>query len=58
MYLYAKDPYEVKYNFLVKKREDAGTTHLNDSKNFIEYSNDVDEIFKNIEEYNQIKNVK
>ena len=58
MYLYAKDPYEVKYNFLVKKREDAGTRHLNDSKNFIEYSNDVDEIFKNIEEYNQIKNVK
>ena len=26
--------------------------HLNDSKAFIEYSNDMDDIYKNIEEYN------
>ena len=36
-YLYAKDPYETKYQFLVKKREDVGTKHFNDSKAFIEY---------------------
>ena len=37
IYLYAKDLYEVKYQFLVKKRESADLKHLNDSKVFIEY---------------------
>ena len=31
IYLYAKDPYEAKYEFLIKKREDVGTKHFNDS---------------------------
>ena len=38
-YLYDKDPYEAKYQFLIKKREDVGTNHFNDSKCFIEHSN-------------------
>ena len=38
MYLYATDPYEAKYQFLINKRESAGSKHLNDSKAFIEYS--------------------
>ena len=29
----------------------AGIKNLNDSKTFIEYSNDMDDIYKNIEEY-------
>ena len=29
--------------------------HLNDSKAFIEYSNDMDDIYKNTEEYNPNK---
>ena len=29
--------------------------YLNDSKVFIEYSNDMDDIYKNIEEYNTNK---
>ena len=37
IYLYAKDPYEAKYQFLIKKREDIWTKDLNDSKAFIEY---------------------
>ena len=37
IYLYAKDPYEAKYQFLIKKREDVWTNDLNDSKAFIEY---------------------
>ena len=41
---YAKDPYEAKYQFLIKKRESTGLKHLNDSKAFIKYSNDMDEI--------------
>ena len=55
IYLYAKDPYEAKYQFLIKKREDVGTKHFNDSKAFIEYSNNMDDIYKNIEEYNPNK---
>ena len=46
-YLYAKDPYEAKYQFLSNKRESIGLKHFNDSKNFIEYSNGMDEICKN-----------
>ena len=35
IFLYAKDPYDTKYQFLVKKREDVGIKHLNDPKTFI-----------------------
>ena len=38
VYLYAKDLNEPKYEFLIKKRENAGTKHLNDPKAFIECS--------------------
>ena len=38
-YLYAKDLYEAKYQFLVNKRESTGLKHFNDFKAFIEYSN-------------------
>ena len=55
IYLYAKDPHEAKYQFLINKRESTGLKHLNDSKAFIIYSNDIDDIYKNIEEYNQNK---
>ena len=36
IYLYVKDPYEAKYQFLKNKRESAGLMHFNDSKAFIE----------------------
>ena len=57
IYLYAKDPYEAKYKFLINKRESAGLKHLNDPKAFIEYSNDIQDVYKNTEEYN-LRNVK
>ena len=55
MFLYAKDPYEVKYQLLINKRESTELNHLNDFKIFMEYSNDMDDIYKNIEEYNPNK---
>ena len=55
MYLYTKDPYEAKYKFLINKRESTESKHFNDSKAFIEYSNDMDDIYKNIEEYSPNK---
>ena len=52
IYLYAKDPYENKYQFLINKRESVGISHLNDPKAFIEYSNDMHDVYKNIDNYN------
>ena len=52
IYLYAKDPYEAKYQYLIKKREKVGLDHFNDPKAFIEYSNDMLDFYKNIEDYN------
>ena len=49
IYLYAKDRYEAKYQLQIKKQESTGFKHLNDSKAFIEYSNDMNNIYKNIE---------
>ena len=54
-YLYVKDPYEAKYQLLINKRESTGLKYLNDSKALIEYSNDMDDIYKNIEECNPNK---
>ena len=50
--LYAKDPYEAKYQFLINKRESTGLKHFNDPKAFTEYSNDMQDVYKNIDEYN------
>ena len=36
IYLYAKDLNEAKYQCLIKKREDVGIKHFDDSKDFIE----------------------
>ena len=55
IYLYAKDPYEKKYQYLVNKRENLGLNHFNDPKAFMEYSNDMQDVYKNIEDYNPIK---
>ena len=51
IYLYPKDLNEPKYQFLIKKCEDAGTKNLNDPSAFIEYSNTMD-VYKNIDDYN------
>ena len=48
IYLYAKYPYEAKYQYLINKRESVGINHFNDPKAFIEYSNDMRDVYKNI----------
>ena len=35
IYLYAKDPYEPKYQYLINKRESVAINHFNDPKAFI-----------------------
>ena len=52
MYLYAKDLREPKYEYLIKNRENVGIKHLNNSKAFIECSNTMNNVYKNIDNYN------
>ena len=52
MYLYAKDLSESKYKYLIKNHEYAGTKHINNPKAFIEYSNTMDDVYNNIDDYN------
>ena len=52
VYLFIKDPYAAKYQYLVNKREKVGLDHFKDPRAFIEYSNDMQDIYKNIEDYN------
>ena len=50
--MHAKDPYETKYQYLMNKKEGVGIDHFNDPKAFIEYSNDMHDVYKNINYYN------
>ena len=45
-------------NFMFNKQESTGLRHLNDSKVFIEDSNDIDDVYENIEECNPSKKLK
>ena len=46
---------EPKYEYLIKKREDAGIKHLNNPNAFIECSNTMDNVYENIDNYNPIR---
>ena len=46
IYLYAKDPYESKYKYLINKRESVGINRFNDPKAFFDYSNDMHDVQK------------
>ena len=52
IYLYARDLSEPKYQFLIKKREDAGIKHVNNPNAFIVCSNTMDDVYKDIDNYN------
>ena len=52
IYLYTKHPYEAKYQFLINQRESMGLKHFNDPKALIEYSNDMQDVYNNTDEYN------
>ena len=53
--MYAKDPYEAKYRYLINKKEGVGINHFNDPKASIEYLNDMRNVYKNIDDYNPNK---
>ena len=50
-----RNPCEAKYQFSNKKSDNVWTRHFNDSKAFTKYSNNMNDIYKNIEENNPNK---
>ena len=58
IYLYAKDINEPKYEYLINKREQAGIKNLDHSKAFIEYSDDMDDVLDDINNYNKNRDKK
>ena len=52
MYSYAKDPFELEYQYLINKRGGLGINHFKDSKAFIDYSYDMHDVYKNIDDHN------
>ena len=53
--MYAKDQYEAKHQYLINKREGVGIDHFSDSETFIEHSNNMHDVYRNIGEYNPDK---
>ena len=58
IYLYAKDIHEPKYEYLINKREQAGIKNLNDPQAFIEYSDDMNNVLNDINNYNKNRDKK
>ena len=48
---------EPKYEYLIKKHEDAGIKNLNNSNSFIVCSNTMDGVYEDIDNCNEIKKV-
>ena len=53
IYLYTKDLQEPKYQYLINVRESAGIKNLNDPHAFIEYSEDMNDVYDDINNYNK-----
>ena len=53
--MYAKEPYKSKQQFLINKRESTGLKYFKDPKTSIEYSNDMQDVYKDIEGHNTDK---
>ena len=58
IYLYVKNLHEPKYEYLINKREQAGIKNLNDPHDFIEYSDDVNDVLDDINNYNENRDKK
>ena len=58
IYLYAKDTDEKKYQYLINKREQAEIKNVNNPHAFIEYSNDMNDVLDDINNYNKNRDKK
>ena len=48
----------IKYEYLINKREQAGIKNLNDPHAFIEYSDDMNDVLDDINNYNKNRDKK
>ena len=55
IYLYVKDPFESKYQFLISKRERVKIKELKNQEAFIDYSQTIGDAYENLEDYNSTK---
>ena len=55
IYLYVKDPFESKYQLLINRGEKVGVKKWNNPKAFIDYSQTIDDVYENLEEYKPTK---
>ena len=55
IYLYVKDPFKSKYQLLINRREKVGIEILKSPKAFTDYSQAIDDVYENLEEYNSTK---
>ena len=53
--MYGKDPYECKYQYLINIREKVGLKRFNDPRASTEYSNDMRNLYRDINHYNPDK---
>ena len=55
IYLYVKEPYESKCQLLINGREKVVIKTLKNSKEFTDYSQTIDYVYKNLEDHNPTK---
>ena len=53
--LYVKDTFESKYQLLINGREKVGIKALKHPKAFMDYSQTMDDVYENFEDYNATK---
>ena len=58
IYLYTKDLKERIYQFFIEKCGNIGIKHLNDPKAFTEHSNTMNDVYNNIDDYDQLRKIK
>ena len=55
IYLNVKDPFESRYQLLIKKREKVDIKKITHPKAFIDYWQTTDNVYENLEDYNSTK---
>ena len=55
IYFYTKDLFEAKYQYLIKICEKLGIDYHNDPRVYLQHSNDMQDVYKNINYYNPNK---
>ena len=55
IYLYVKDPFKSKYQLFIDGKEKVEIKNLENTKAFIDYSETIDDVYENLEDYNPAK---